>query len=401
MAQDLTTPTTGAIEAMLVEVVSVDARAKTVDVKGKTSNSTPIKVPLAYGYAHGSHAGGILYMPEVGATAWLGTMPDRSHVILCYVNSPDLVPAAGQEALGDTELSYAGKQDFLEQGDIRIACADGNQVILRRGGIVQLGSTAMSQMMFIPLENLLRIFAQRFQLRSPLGEIDWGHATLTTSSGAVDTAVTKETPVLIKYSWNETAQDVHDAKNNMYAIEVRLGRLDSKMLDTDHQAGEAAHIFGNKMTHPAGGDTSGDGVGLVSVTIYDRTSTADDRVSFKFQLSKSGACFIKLQRDLHIETAGNAILDVTGAGKLVLKVNGGKVYLVDEGATQQVVLGNVLTTLLSNLIDKLVAHVHPTPSGPSGVPANAADFLLLQTQNLKPVAGALTAAILSDKAVVK
>ena len=51
-----------------------------------------------------------------------------------------------------------------------------------------------------------------------------------------------------------------------------------------------------------------------------------------------------------------------------------KIYLGADSASESVVLGNVLVGILKELLTALAAETHPTPSGPSGVPTNAATY---------------------------
>jgi hypothetical protein len=49
-------------------------------------------------------------------------------------------------------------------------------------------------------------------------------------------------------------------------------------------------------------------------------------------------------------------------------INSPEIYLGGEAAEEPVVLGQTLVDLLNELIDMLVAHKHPTGTGPSGPP---------------------------------
>lgn len=48
--------------------------------------------------------------------------------------------------------------------------------------------------------------------------------------------------------------------------------------------------------------------------------------------------------------------------------------LVEGTADENLVLGQQIKALLIAILDALIAHTHPTPTGPSGPPANAATF---------------------------
>ena len=57
----------------------------------------------------------------------------------------------------------------------------------------------------------------------------------------------------------------------------------------------------------------------------------------------------------------------------------GRINLGD-GAEEQMVRGNVLVELLSDLIDTLANETHPTPAGPSGPPVNAPDYTAIKNR---------------------
>lgn len=308
----LTSNPSAVLSVITCKIVAVDPACCTVDAQGVSSNSTPIKISLPTSYQHPDHKGGAQYMPEIGSYCYVATAPEGNQFILAFCNKPGMQFSDPlSEGGGDASISYANNRELLEPGDYRLSTSDGNQLVIRRGGIVQLSSTSMAQLLMVPLENLVRVYAQRYQMRGPLGEIDWGHHTLTTSSGSIDKDAVNKTPVLVKYSVKETAQEKFDDTDNMYTVELRVGQLDKTMLDT---ATEGAHIFGDQASHavPSGVTPLN---GVISVTVYSRDTNA---VTFRFQVSKDGCCFLKVTNDLHIE-AKRVFVDTTGgAGSIQL-----------------------------------------------------------------------------------
>jgi|688.fasta_scaffold19640_9 hypothetical protein len=66
-----------------------------------------------------------------------------------------------------------------------------------------------------------------------------------------------------------------------------------------------------------------------------------------------------------ISQNGNVQLQTKGSKNIVLTVENGKIYAGKDGATQQMILGNTLVDLLTQLIDAINAMTIATPSGPS------------------------------------
>jgi hypothetical protein len=101
-------------------------------------------------------------MPEVGSTVWV-CKPSES----------------GRDAfvLGWTPVqedgSYRGGRVTVNPGDIHLSTRDGNFLFLRRGGIVQVGATQVCQRLYIPIRNIIRDFAENYELSTPAGDLTW------------------------------------------------------------------------------------------------------------------------------------------------------------------------------------------------------------------------------------
>lgn len=72
-----------------------------------------------------------------------------------------------------------------------------------------------------------------------------------------------------------------------------------------------------------------------------------------------------------------AFIFINKNGELTLKAG--------TTTVEKSVLGETLQTLLSDLLDKIIIHAHPTAVGPTLAPNNAADFTLLKTINLPKI----------------
>ena len=61
----------------------------------------------------------------------------------------------------------------MNPGDIGMTTRDGNFIMLRRGGIVQLGATAMAQTVYIPIRNYIKQFCENYELHTLGGDVEW------------------------------------------------------------------------------------------------------------------------------------------------------------------------------------------------------------------------------------
>ncbi len=161
-----------AAEIYRAQVLNVNTRDYTVDVQYESyPHSTHFDIPWMTQYLHQNQGEGVAVMPEVGSTVWV-CQPSES----------------GREAfvLGWTPVdeggTYRAGRELLNPGDIHFSTRDGNFVFLRRGGIVQVGATPICQRLYIPIRNVIRDFAENYELSTPAGDLTW-HVDRTEEQG--------------------------------------------------------------------------------------------------------------------------------------------------------------------------------------------------------------------------
>lgn len=291
----------------------------TVDVT-TTFTHRQLTIPYMVPYTHGNHGGGINFMPEVGSHCYVCIPSDETAFVLGFIQNPKNLPMEVRDeednlisVVTDSGPNFSGFRHPLEPGDIMLSATDDNFIILRRGGVLQIGSTALAQRVYIPIENTVRDFFQRYQAYSPLGEIEWGHAALTTDD---DMSSARNTPVLVKYNIKAKAQE--DVTEGKFTVEVRAGTLDNTVLDT---ATDSEHVFANENLRQVQAPTlavSGiprvppptipfpgidtEGTGALSVTIYSHDDS-QKRVTYAFQVNTRGDCFLRSEASIHVEVA--------------------------------------------------------------------------------------------------
>jgi len=94
----------------------------------------------------------------------------------------------------------------MNPGDIAMSTRDGNFVIVRRGGVVQIGATQAAQRIYLPAENTIRDFAQNYSMTTFGGEMVW--ETDLPESG------TDKTPTRWTLRVKETAEDALNGKEH-------------------------------------------------------------------------------------------------------------------------------------------------------------------------------------------
>lgn len=148
-----------------VRVVNVNIDAWSVDVVSEYGNKRWFDIQVMTPYFHYVNGEGIYVMPEVGALAWLckSSAGDRAEAFILGFQSP----------YDESEDGFRDGRSALNPGDIMMATRDENFIILRRGGVVQLGSTPICQTMYVPINNIIRHFCEKFEINAFGGELLW------------------------------------------------------------------------------------------------------------------------------------------------------------------------------------------------------------------------------------
>lgn len=340
----------GPASITLAKVVAVHIENWTVDLECVFTMQPLGPVPFSSPYCHRDHAGGVHVMPEIDSYCYVAQCADGTSFILGYILNPvtqvptefDKEEEKIDETVSDVDPSWRGFRDPLEPGDIFLGTVDGNKVVVRRGGVVQIGSTSLAQRIYIPVENVIRDYFQRYQAFSPVGEIEWGHAILANgedpSSGTGSVAssdyflddgqknalkTAKETPVLVRYNIKDLAQE--DVSKGKYTIEVRAGRLTKETLDTEV---DAEHVFANadlkkgkgkpqKTTSDLAEGITPEEKGVISITIYSHDDGPNkDKVTYAFQINRDGDNFLYTKGSIRHEIEKDFYATIHGSAKV-------------------------------------------------------------------------------------
>ena len=186
----------------------------------------------------GPQGQGMYYLPEVGSTVWLAELRVGGFFVLMGATLPFDGNAEDDTETLDMDHSMARAQ--LEPGDIVMTGKPGSQVLVRKSGVVEIGSSYMSKRFYLPLEHFIRDFTKNYEMLSAGGgfsfktnEIDqrWGSVTAPvvadpTSKDGVETVTISKTPTKFQLSIKEFAQDKEPI------LELQAGRIE---LDSQDQ----------------------------------------------------------------------------------------------------------------------------------------------------------------------
>jgi uncharacterized protein YxjI len=228
-------------------VANVDLKNWTVDVVGEYEGEFWANLQWACPYLHTNNGEGIFVMPEVGSLCLVCEPSDEdTPYVIGFIGSFELEHAKqdnleDKAGAADTETeelagvlksmgtaksttstgaaedkttgasSRAGRP-FLNPGDIMLRTRDENFIVLRRGGVVQIGSTPTCQSVYIPLLNYLKHFAENYEVTTPGGELEW---TVQRKENGPD----GKAPVLYRLTLRDKAQ------NDKADIQIKMGHV--------------------------------------------------------------------------------------------------------------------------------------------------------------------------------
>jgi len=144
-------------------VVDVDVESYRLSVVTQMTQKSFVGLSFATPYQHGANGEGIYFMPEVGSLVWLCWPSDNA-------NRPFVMSWAPMRE--DSGSMRSGKL-ALNPGDIYLGTRDENFIILRRGGIVQIGGGPLSQRLFMPINNVIKDICENYSLNTIGGDLEW------------------------------------------------------------------------------------------------------------------------------------------------------------------------------------------------------------------------------------
>jgi hypothetical protein len=173
-------------EMVQCRVIAVNMTNWTVDVRSQYDRHFYADIQVASMYQHYNNGEGFSCMPEVGADCMVAIPSDSSPpFVMGFImpmesfdtSAPDAPqgtgshPSAGRNA---NTASFAGGRPKANPGDMIMRTRDGNFVILRRGGVLQLGANSMSQRIYIPIGNIITDICEQYNMHNVMGSINWG-----------------------------------------------------------------------------------------------------------------------------------------------------------------------------------------------------------------------------------
>lgn len=357
-----------------VRVINVNIDDWSVDCVSEYANKRFFDLQVMSPYFHYMNGEGIYVMPEVGCLAWICT-PSAGKFDTPFI--------MGFQAPFDTAtVNFRAGRQNMNPGDIMLRTRDENFLILRRGGVIQIGATPVCQTMYIPLQNMIHQYCENYQLDTFGGTMLW-------KTERDDQ--TTEGDALTSLSFN-----VKDKANDKDHI--------AKLTIGSHGDGEPNTLV---LTIHESGDEGAAAMMMLQITregdvVWDLEKDWTATVIGNYTVMAEGDMSHSSGGKYDVEATGNVMhksdgnVDSEAGGTTTQKSTG---HVIDApniklgpGAVEPVVKGQQLVTVLTTLISQLAALTY-TPGPLPAAPVIAAPALASITGQL--------ANILSTKSFVE
>lgn len=341
-------------------VVNVNKRDFTIDCLTRHTDKEVNDIQILAPYHHFQRGEGMHHLPEVGAKVMLAWPSDNTPPFIMGYKAAAAVAGnndeTGQTTRSTTQaetpannaVSFRSNRPDLQPGDIAFTTRDENFIYLRRGGVVQIGSTPIAQRLYIPVLNYVKDFCENYNISTFGGDITW-----TVERQENDPA--GDAPATYVFHMNEFAQDAKAS--------VRIRHL--------------------PLAEPGGGEKAAWDVVVAAQNIdRDTGEFSSETYTLSVLMDGSKTEFMGASREITVQ--GDDTLTVQGKrtvnvssdeehnvdGKLILVagpqavLEATGVYLGNRNASEPAVLGQQLYTWLAGL----TLPVSGSTAGPPSVP---------------------------------
>ena len=312
----------------------------TVDVDCPNTKQHMGGVQVGAPYLHRSGGAGWYVMPEIGSVCKVCKPGDSSAAfIMTFVTLGEAVQA-GTDVPEDAPIdpdtgkpypdsvvsrapdgAYPSGRQGSQPGDMIWRGRDGNFVQMLRGGVLCLGSSEISQRIYIPLGNLIMDFCDRYEMHAAGGSIFWG---MQETGG--DHAATQNCQTFRLYADDKYADMRVSFGKPFNPIPIQAGDTDKEDVDgmqigTDSDQPIVYEVAIAPGGFKALGELSSSAITNEVKLLYrfDRKGNVHIRAE-NYLVALRGRFKMKAKGDIEFQTDGNFIVDAKGA--MVIKSAG-------------------------------------------------------------------------------
>lgn len=191
------------LSGLMGVVETVDTTHYTCTVR--TEHSLIYDVPLTPVFLS-PNGQGMWFLPEPGTRVLVGTVGNGTRNEYTFMigasfgveQDPFAELEVSEDAAAEEEVvdvDFRNNRPVLQPGEIVLSSSDRNFIIMRKGGIIEVGATQAAKRFYIPLQNVVRDLCQIYELQNSAGifqmvrkESDqtWGTDKITVPAAAPD-----------------------------------------------------------------------------------------------------------------------------------------------------------------------------------------------------------------------
>lgn len=339
-------------------IIDVDVENYSVSAATLVARKVFTDIPFATPYQHFANGEGIYFMPEVGSMCWICEPSDQNRPFVL-----GWAPVKRQ----DNGKDMSSNKMPLNPGDIYLGTRDENFLILRRGGVLQIGGGPLSQRVFLPLNNTIKDLCENYSMQTIAGDLNW---TVERN----ETTTTGDRPTSLTISARMLAND-----KNPIAV-LRVGNHSGSGVQSPiSQDADIALSLSIKASGDAGAEVKikavVDKTGKIFLQALDDVYT---KTSKGYTLEAGGNVTITSSKSVSISASESMNLTsskiTTLSGQEGVSISSGtrvdvvcgNINIGDASATEQAVLGNALMLWLSSHkhTDSATGSVSTPPNDP-------------------------------------
>jgi hypothetical protein len=260
----------------------------------------------------------------------------------------------------ESNTNYRCNRQSLNPGDLMLRTRDENFVVLRRGGVLQIGSTPTCQTIYVPIRNIIRNFCENFELNAFGGDLIW-------SIERDDQTTTGDAPAKLKLRAKEKASDPGHIAELSIGSHGDSNPVTLELTIRDSGASDAKDMCKLQVTKEGEVTWTAEKNWNLTVAENINVSTTKGDIS----VTSAGLITATAQKDVSIKSSqGQATLD--GMNKATVKsssqvnVEAPQINLGGASAASQGVMGTELQAWLTQLINQIAALTFIAPLQPAG-----------------------------------
>lgn len=323
-------------------VINVNRRNYTVDVETRHSAKTVADVQCMSPYHHFANGEGIYFLPEVGAICYLAWPSDHTPpFVLGFIGAASVRESDDDTAIRSTsdggsrtDTSFKSNRLDLNPGDIALTTRDENFIVLRRGGVLQIGATPIAQRIYIPIKNYVKDFAENYSMMTFAGDVSWTVEPSENDPGG-------DAPASYTFHMNQNAQD------GKASVRVRHYPLNSP--GGDEKTAWEVVIAPQNIDRDTGSYS-----GEVYTLLITNDGKKTELVGANREIRVRGDDKLNVDGKLEVTVGGDETHSVQGSLKLTssqraILGSSAQTLIGGDGASHPGVLGDVLVEILSAL----------------------------------------------------